>query len=73
MDIWLLFIAGVIIGLFIFYMRNKSDICGNLRIDRSQKDEQPYLFLELSKEVKDICSKKYVVFRVRDENFDTHK
>ena len=73
MDIWLSFIAGVIIGLFIFYMRNKSDICGNLRIDRSQKDEQPYLFLELSKEVNDICDKKYVVFKVRDENFDTHK
>ena len=73
MDIWLSFIAGVIIGLFIFYMRNKSDICGNLRIDRSQKDEQPYLFLELSKEVNDICGKKYVIFKVRDENFDTHK
>ena len=71
MDIWLAFIAGVIVGLFVFYMRKESDICGNLRIDRS--DEEPYLFLELSKEVKDICGKKYVTFKVRDENFDTHK
>ena len=23
--------------------------------------------------VKDICGKKYVTFKVRDENFDTHK
>ena len=73
MDIWLSFMAGIIIGVMVCCFRNKSDICGNLRIDRSQKDEQPYLFLELRKEVNDICSKKYVVFKVRDENFDTHK
>ena len=73
MDIWLAFIAGIIIGLFVGYLKGKSDICGNLRIDRSQKDESPYLFLELSKEVNDICGKKYVVFKVRNENFDTHK
>ena len=71
MDIWLTFIAGMIIGLFAGYLKGESDMCGNLRIDRS--DEEPYLFLELSKEVKDICGKKYVTFKVRDENFDTHK
>lgn len=71
MDIWLAFIAGIIIGLFVGYPKGKSDICGNLRIDRS--DEEPYMFLELLKEVNDICDKKYVTFKVRDENFDTHK
>ena len=73
MDIWISFMAGIIIGITAHYFRNKSDICGNLRIDRSQKDEQPYLFLELKKQVNDICGKKYVVFKVRDKNFDTHK
>ena len=73
MDIWLAFMVGIIIGMMSYYFRNKSDICGNLRIDRSQKDEPPYLFLELKKQVDDICGKKYVVFKVRDENFDTHK
>ena len=71
MDIWLAFIVGAVIGLFAGYLKGKSNICGNLRINRS--DEEPYLFLELSKEVEDICDKKYVVFKVRDENFDTHK
>ena len=45
MDIWLAFIVGAVIGLFAGYLKGKSNICGNLRINRS--DEEPYLFLEL--------------------------
>lgn len=60
-------------GAIIFHVRNKSDICGCLRIDRSLKDEEPYLFLELSENVNDISGRKYVIFKVCDENFDTHK
>lgn len=73
MDIWAAFIIGILVGIFAFHIRNKSDICGCLRIDRSLKDEEPYLFLELSETVNDISDRKYVILKVCDKNFDTHK
>lgn len=73
MDIGFAFIIGIIVGIFAFYTRNKADICGCLRIDRSLKDEEPYLFLELSETVNDISDRKYVILKVCDKNFDTHK
>lgn len=72
MDIWLAFVAGIIVGALAFCIKRKSDVCGNLRIDRSQEGEEPYLFLELSCRVDDICNKKYVAFEVYDKSF-THK
>ena len=42
---------------------------GTLRIDRSDPTENPYMFLEISKDVSDISSRKYVLLNVKNENF----
>lgn len=66
-------IVGVIIGVaaaaFIFRKRP----IGNLNIDRSDPTEQPYIFLELYKNVGDFCSKKYVTLRVSNKNYLSQK
>lgn len=42
---------------------------GTLRIDRSDPSEEPYMFLEITKGVGDISSRKYVMLEVSNENY----
>ena len=75
MDNYVLIIGMVLAALIIFklgcmfekYRLHKKSL-GNLRIDTSD-DDGPYLFLELEKSVMDVCNSKYVVFKVRNENY----
>jgi hypothetical protein len=46
---------------------------GTLRIDRSDPLDNPYAFLELSKGMDIIISKKYVILKVSAKNFLTRK
>lgn len=68
------FLAGMLVGIIItaIYIAC-SHLVGTLRIDRSNLDDQPYMFLELSKGVKSILSKKYVILTVNFKNFVSHK
>lgn len=62
-------IVGFLLGAIVFRPRP----VGNLRIDRSDPADPPYLFLELSSDVGRFLHKKYVVLRVRAENFLPHE
>ncbi len=62
-------IVGFLLGAAVFHRRP----VGNLRIDRSDPTDPPYLFLELSSDVGRFLHKKYVVLRVRAENFLPHE
>ena len=62
-------IVGFLLGAAVFHRRP----VGNLRIDRSDPTDTPYLFLELSSDVGRFLHKKYVVLRVRAENFLPHE
>ena len=62
-------IIGFLLGASVFYRRP----VGNLRIDQSDPADPPYLFLELSSDVGRFLHKKYVVLRVRAENFLPHE
>lgn len=69
----LIFVAGIIIGYVVSFIIRRVRTIGNLRIDRSIPDEEPYLFLELFKNVGDITKKKYVFLKVKDENYISQK
>jgi hypothetical protein len=62
-------VLGIIIAAFIFRKRP----IGNLNIDRSDPTEQPYIFLELYKNVGDFSGKKYVTLRVSNKNYLSQK
>lgn len=62
-------IVGFLLGAAVFHRRP----VGNLRIDRSDPADPPYLFLELSSDVGRFLHKKYVVLRIRAENFLPHE
>lgn len=65
----LIFIAGVIAGVggsILVLLTTKG---GTLRIDRSDPDSEPYMFLELTESLPSVMRKKYVIFRVNLENY----
>ena len=76
---WLMFVLGLLVGTLIalrfvdrFYIR-RSPI-GMLRVDQSDPNEAPYLFLEVFPGGREaILTKDYVVLRVRREDFLPHE
>lgn len=64
-------IIGIAIGLICGILLTRKKPIGNLRVDHS--DDQPYLFLELDKDVGYIMRKKSVSLRVRVEDFLPHE
>ena len=69
----LLYALGVITGVVIVAFMNRSRTVGNLRVDRSEPDEPPALYLELIRGVGDISARNYVVLRVKNEDFLSQK
>lgn len=67
------FITGVIIGCYIHSVFNKEETIGNLRIDESDPDDRPYLFLELEHDPDSIKRRKRVTLNVRVENYISQK
>ena len=65
---FLMYLAGVIIGVMITRFLWLPKQVGNLRVDTSDPDG-PYLFLELTKDLDSVIKKNSVVLKVRKENF----
>lgn len=71
-----LIIAGLIgmtVGFIIFFIVLKNNIVGNLRVDHSDLEDEPYLFLQLENDIKSISKKKYVIMKVQIKDFIPHK
>ncbi len=67
------FVAGILFGLiFMNWALNKAKV-GTLRVDSSDPEDGPYLFLELEKGVGDISSKSYVLLKVNTQSYLSRK
>lgn len=66
------FLVGVLIGTILYTIAIKTASVGTLRIDQSDPEDSPYLFLELKKNVNNIASNKYVIMKVKRENYISH-
>lgn len=67
---------GVIIGVLISYFIRRYYTIGNLRIDNSDIDDGPYMFLEMDSSnggVGWISKQKYIVLKVLVNDYITHK
>lgn len=70
----LVLVIGIAIGIFIGTDRMRKAIeegsVGNLRIDRSEPDEPPRPFLEVTRaSIETISQKKFVILKVINENY----
>lgn len=68
----IIFTLGAVVGAIFMGIVFRFFMVGTLRIDRSDPDG-PFLFLELSKRVESVTSKKYVVMRVKSKDFIPHE
>jgi hypothetical protein len=71
----IIFVLGFILGVILTttYILSKYFNVGSLRIDTSDPQEDPYVFLELAKEIKYIQRKKYVLLKINTKNYITRK
>lgn len=63
------FVAGFI-SACIAVLRLKI---GTLRVDQSDPNDEPYMFLEISRNTGDFTDRKYVLLDVRHENYISQK
>ena len=73
MGIVIAVIVGVIVGAAVTTLIVRAHLLGNLRIDHSSPEDDPYMFLELTKSVSTVHRKKFVVLTVRAKDFIPHK
>lgn len=68
------FLLGITIG-FIFsnYLKRNDEPIGDLRIDESDPEDGPYLFLELKTKPDNFKSYKRVTLNVKAENYLSQK
>ena len=59
-------VIGILFGIGIVFMRTSV---GTLRVDQSDPNEAPYLFLELKKPISKFCRKAYVILEVKIKNY----
>lgn len=69
MEIVIALIIGIVFGGIFIIIPIYSDYVGALRIDHSDPDEEPYLFLELNRGVGDITRKKWVILKVDPRDY----
>lgn len=65
-------ILTALIG-FVLGKEHCSKPIGTLRIDQSDPDEAPYLFLELSEDPRELMKSTYVTLRVNAESYISQK
>lgn len=73
MELLITLCFGLIIGALGTWIVIRIRVSGVLRIDTSDPYDQPYLFLELTKEISTVRKKKYVIFKVSTKNYISQK
>ena len=74
MILLMVLIMGILTGMLIAKFAFRDKPIGSLRVDQSDPDSGPYLFLELSPGGADeIYKKKYVSLRVNLKNYISQK
>ena len=74
MNLIMVLLIGTSIGLILSRFIFKEKPVGSLRVDQSDPDSGPYLFLELDRSGADaIYKQRYVRLRVELKNYISHK
>ena len=65
----IIFSAGLLMGFAVTGLVTRKKPIGTLRIDESDPNEEPYIFLELNRDVSSVRTKKRVMLAVLDKNY----
>lgn len=70
MEIVISFIFGIVVGLLVAHYVFRPKQIGSLRIDRSDPDDGPYLFLELEPGgIYKLQHSKYILLKVEERDY----
>ena len=73
MELLIIFITGILVGCICTVIISRKRSIGSVRIDSSDPDDNPYLFLELSQAINILYRKKYITLKVDTRSFITRK
>ena len=63
------FIGGMVFGIVVMGVVMVRRLVGTLRVDSSDPDDGPYMFLELTKSAGEVSRKKYVLLEVNTQSY----
>lgn len=66
-------LVGIGIGIIFTTLMKRTKSVGVLRIDNSDPSEDPYLFLELTRDPHELYNAKFVNLEVKVKNFISQK
>lgn len=64
-----IFAVGFLVGCVVGVVARRRKPIGSLRVDASDPDDGPYLFLELTKPVSDVSKRKRVTLTVDTDDY----
>ena len=71
------FSLGVLVGMIISLVSTlivaRTITAGTLRIDKSDPQDDPYMFLEISKGVGDLADRKHIILTVSTKSYISQK
>lgn len=73
LSITIVFIIGILIGSIATNAIYQQARTGTLRVDTSDPEDGPYMFLEIDKGVENITSKRYILLKVDLHSYLPHK
>lgn len=74
MEVIIYFCIGIIAGFILHIIFSRIKSIGTIRVDHSDPDSGPYLFLEIKHGgMETMRKKKYVLFEVNLKNYIPHK
>lgn len=74
MEIIICFCVGIVMGIVLHMIISRIKPVGTIRVDHSDPDSGPYLFLELRHGgMETMRKKKYVLFKVNLKSYIPHK
>lgn len=71
--VYMIFAFGLVIGSIFTGLVFRAFQVGTLRIGRIDPDDDPYLFLELSKDLSKVSRKTHVILKVDTRDFISRK
>lgn len=73
----LLFTVGLVIGILtgsvVTSIISKPKVAGTLRVDTSDPEDGPYMFLELTTDIQEVYKADKLTFKVKIEDYVPHK
>lgn len=68
-----LFLLGVTVGCTAVFILTRYRSVGFLRVDQSDPQDGPFLFLELDQDVQNLMPKKYIILKIKVQNYPSQK